>query len=129
MRLVQAPFTTSHPWLVMLLWTSHPWLALRLMMKRSFQSTLKTKRRPLPRPCRSPRVNPSTRAPIRADRIVERTDGKARQSISLDVDTDGWRERKVVEYMSACERDGEPKTRDEAVADLRDEDPRFEDYE
>lgn len=59
----------------------------------------------------------------------DRVDGKARQSISLDVDADGWRERKVVEYMRACELDGEPKSREEAIADLAEEDQRFEDYE
>ncbi|MFL6283568.1 MAG: DUF5681 domain-containing protein [Pyrinomonadaceae bacterium] len=60
--------------------------------------------------------------------IVERTDGKARQSISLDVD-DGWRERKVQSTILELERDGQSLSRAEVVAWLADEDSRFEDYE
>jgi hypothetical protein len=53
--------------------------------------------------------------------IVERTDGKARQSISLDVD-DGWRERKVQSTILELERDGQSLSRAEVVAWLADED-------
>jgi hypothetical protein len=60
--------------------------------------------------------------------IVERTDGKARQSISLDVD-DGWRERKVQSTILELERDGQNLSRAEVIAWLADEDSRFEDYE
>jgi hypothetical protein len=58
----------------------------------------------------------------------DRMEGRPKQSISLDVD-DGWRERKVVQYIAECEKDGESVTREEAIADLAQDDPRFEDYE
>lgn len=61
--------------------------------------------------------------------IVERTDGKARQSISLNVDERGTLERKLDNFMRESERDGDPVTREEAIAILAGEDSRFEDLD
>lgn len=61
--------------------------------------------------------------------IVDRTDGKARQSISLNVDEHGALERKLDNFMRASEAEGDPLTRAEAIAILAGEDSRFEDFD
>ena len=61
--------------------------------------------------------------------IMDRTEGKARQAISVDTDREARRERKIQNYMAESEREGDPMTRAEAVAVLKEEDPDFEDYE
>lgn len=61
--------------------------------------------------------------------IVDRIEGRPRQSISLDLDADARRERKLSAFMQECERDGDPLSREEAIAALAQEDSDFEDYE
>jgi hypothetical protein len=61
--------------------------------------------------------------------IVDRIEGRPRQSISLDLDADARRERKLNAFMQECERDGDPLSREEAIAALAQEDSDFEDYE
>jgi hypothetical protein len=61
--------------------------------------------------------------------LGDRSEGRPRQSISLDVDEHDKLERKLSNFMRESERDGDPLTREEAIAVLAEEDARFEDYE
>lgn len=61
--------------------------------------------------------------------IVDRMEGRPRQSVSLDVSEHGELERKLERYMAEREQDGDPRTRDEAIEDLAEIDPRFRGFE
>lgn len=67
---------------------------------------------------------------IEAIRLLgDRSEGKPRQSISVDTDEGERRERKLQNFLAESEREGDPLTRAEAVAILAEEDPGFEDFE
>ena len=59
----------------------------------------------------------------------DRMEGRARQSISVDVDEQSRLESRLQNYLSESEREGDPLTRAAAILILAEEDPRYEDYE
>jgi hypothetical protein len=61
--------------------------------------------------------------------LMDRMEGRARQSISLDTDEHSRLERKLQNYLGELEREGDPMTRGEAIAVLAEEDARFEGFE
>jgi hypothetical protein len=61
--------------------------------------------------------------------IADRLEGRPRQSISVDTDEQGRRERKLQNFLAESEREGDPLTREEAIAILAEEDPGFEVFE
>jgi hypothetical protein len=61
--------------------------------------------------------------------VLDRMEGRPRQSISVDVDEHGRRERKLQNFLVESEREGDPLTREQAIAILAEEDPAFEDHE
>jgi hypothetical protein len=64
-----------------------------------------------------------------AQLIVERLEGRPHQSISLDADEHSRLERKLQNYLAESEREGDPMTREQAIAVLAEEDARFEGFE
>lgn len=61
--------------------------------------------------------------------VLDRLEGRPRQSIALDTDADAKRERKLQNFLAESEREGDPLTRAEAIAILAEEDLGFEDFE
>jgi Family of unknown function (DUF5681) len=61
--------------------------------------------------------------------LGDRSEGRPRQSISVDTDERERRERKLQNFLTESEREGDPLTRDEAIAILAEEDSGFEDFE
>ncbi|MFL6332025.1 MAG: hypothetical protein ACJ754_01625 [Pyrinomonadaceae bacterium] len=61
--------------------------------------------------------------------IADRLEGRPRQSISVDTDERERRERKLQNFLAESEREGDPLTREQAIAILGEEDSGFEDFE
>lgn len=61
--------------------------------------------------------------------VLDRLEGRPRQTIALETDEEARRERKLQNYIAECERAGDSRTRAEAIADLAEEDEGFLDYE
>jgi hypothetical protein len=61
--------------------------------------------------------------------LGDRSEGRPRQSISLDTDEWSKRERRLQNFLAESEREGDPLTREQAIAILAEEDSAFEDHE
>jgi hypothetical protein len=60
---------------------------------------------------------------------LDRLEGRPHQSITVDVDDEGRRERKIASLLADSERADDPLTRSEAIALLAEEDASFEGME